>query len=171
MVNEIAWGYVKRETALEGKNPKKEILIATRQKRSDPTQYGKYVIPGGGRKDTDKSEYENAIREVKEETGIDSKPIYGYRFPDGSRNIEGENFIATVNENEASISYSDSGKSYHGYLVALEPVDPKQEPKETVSDAANPRYVSIEDAFRDIEKFTPAAQVLLGIIKEAEKIN
>lgn len=82
MVKEISWGYVRRVS-----DPS-EILIATRQKRSDPDQYGKYVIPGGGVKPIDTDRVATGIRETKEETDIDAIPIIGYQFPAEPRKID-----------------------------------------------------------------------------------
>ncbi len=160
MIKNVAWGYVPRDIG-----GGREILVAKRMKPDDPLRYGELVLPGGGICQGE-SYSDAAMREVLEETGIntvfdlalDFKPGKGiYTKPDLFGHVDANAFIR--------LTYTDSGKMYHGRLVLLVPVDPLQNPVEQPdSDAREPRYIALQEAFERQGEFTPACQVLLDII-------
>jgi 8-oxo-dGTP pyrophosphatase MutT (NUDIX family) len=153
----IAWGLVTRNT-----ENGEEILIAERNKKSDPLRDGQLIIPGGGINQGE-SYIEAAIREVREETGIETglpHIISGREL----RKIDNRIKALVMGDGRIKIEYLDSGNIYIGKIVSLKPVDPYQEPKEQKdSDAKSPRYVSLKEIPKLAEKFTPAGQVLLKI--------
>lgn len=157
----VAWGYAIRN--LE----RKQGLVATRSKKDDPNRIGQLVLPGGGLKENE--EYaEAAIRETLEECGIESRfKLYINPVP---KMFEKPKLVDYVTDSGLIVlRYTDSGKEYQGKLVALEPIYPKQEPKEQEwQDAKNPRYLDLEEIFERQEEFTPACQALIDFIKEFE---
>ncbi len=161
MERAVAWGYVTSDIGFG-----KEVLIATRHHKDDPQRVGQLVIPGGGLEEGE--DYTTAaIREVYQETGIVAEPsLPDFNFR--NRYVVKHNLIGCVDqEGNIHLSYLDSGKNYMGRLISLSPRDVRQEPVENPdSDARNPRYVLLSEAFQNIKEFTPACQVLLDLIQE-----
>ncbi|MBI2085237.1 MAG: NUDIX hydrolase [Candidatus Aenigmarchaeota archaeon] len=144
----------------------KEILVAERRKPDDPLRAGQLVIPGGG---TEKQDVVYAAqREVLEETGVETKSLGIFTFSGLVHTILRDGKYATVviqPPTKLWIRYKDSGKCYTGYIVRLKPLS---EPKNMESDAANPRYMCLDQALEEIDKFTPGSGVALEMIGSEE---
>ncbi|MBI4895737.1 MAG: hypothetical protein HY831_04565 [Candidatus Aenigmarchaeota archaeon] len=86
----------------------------------------------------------------------------------GIPNIDG--FI--YEDGKMDLVYSDSDKKYGIRSVILKPVDPRQEPRTTESDAKDPRYEPLERIIDPefVSQFTPACQVGLYLIRRFERL-
>ncbi len=162
----VAWGYVIRNL---GRGP--ELLVAERFKKGDEQRDGQLVIPGGGL-EQDEIYVQAAIREVKQETGIDTFYDEALDFSFPAQEFIKPNLIGhTDAEGNVHLIYTDTEKMYCGRLISLRPRDMNQEPSEQDSDAKNPKYVTVFDAFAQQSRFTPACQVLLDLIGYDESIQ
>ena len=162
----VAWGYVTRRTQMD---TPKELLVVERIKPDDILRKGELVLPGGGLKGNETYE-QTAMREVEEEAGVFAMPTGKSRFSNLSEYIilkPREKIIGIVEPaGNMWVYYKDSGKSYHGKMIDLLP---RTKPKlEKITDAKNPKYIAIRDAFKQKNNFTPACQILLEIIESAE---
>ncbi len=163
-MKQVAWGYVTRDIG-NGK----ELLIATRIKKDDPLRAGEFVVPGGGL-EPGENYFAAARREVLEETDVVTLENPFFYLKPIPRTFEKHNLRGNVDTEDCIIlKYQDSGKEYKGRLVRLFPTDLWQIPREQNSDAKEPRYVALAEAFRMQERFTPACQVLLDIVREYER--
>jgi|SRR3989344_920334 len=160
----VAWGYVTRDIG-NGK----EILTATRIKEGDPLRTGQFVIPGGGLRESE-GYISAAMRETREETGITTYHT-GRVAPDGDKTFAKPNLSGTCTERGiVQLKYEDSQREYKGRIIRLEPVRPADEPQsQNGSDARDPHYMLLGEAFANRERFTPACQVLLDLIREHEE--
>jgi len=163
-MKQVVWGYVTRDIRGE-----KQILIATRFKKDDPLRKGELVLPGGGLEEGE-DYIQAAIREVYQETGIETEFSVKSHIKPWQATYRKTNLFGHVDENGLiNLTYLDSGKEYQGRLIALSPLNSNQEPVEQEnSDARNPRYISLEEAFKRQKKFTPACQVLLDTIRKVD---
>ncbi|RLJ04535.1 MAG: hypothetical protein DRP18_04580 [Candidatus Aenigmatarchaeota archaeon] len=156
------------------------LLVGERYKKDDPQRKGQLVIPGGGIKENE-DYVQAAIREVKEETGIDAnffpaKRIKLYKLVEKFTGDifqyvlrEDDKLLSVINPQDGKIylHYKDTGKKYACCLVSLVPSDPFQEPKENPeSDVRNPRYESLEWVKENLYLFTPACQIGVGLVLE-----
>lgn len=159
---DVAWGYVTRDI---GKG--KEILVARRHKLDDPHRQDELVLPGG-MLEGNESYSDAAIREVLQETGIRTVYAPKNRILPAQRSYVKPNLYGRVHVHGViSLTYRDSGKVYAGRLTRLFPVDPRQEPtNQENSDARDPQYMPLLEAFGREKEFTPACQILLDIIRE-----
>ncbi len=157
-MRQVAWGYVLRNN---------ELLIATRFKPDDPHRAGQLVFPGGGL-NKDESYFDCARREVCEETGIWTTYDHKRKLYFNPINIETPLVRGSVDDHgNIQLTYTDSGKQYIGRLISLIPEIKTHEPSEQkTSDAREPRYILLNEAFRTRNQFTPACQILLDIIRE-----
>src|SRR3989344_1701689 len=71
----VAWGCVTR-----CRNGMHEMLVGTRYKKGDNLRKGQLIIPGG-HIDEGEDSYSAAVREVKEETGIDAERDSTFEMP------------------------------------------------------------------------------------------
>jgi 8-oxo-dGTP pyrophosphatase MutT (NUDIX family) len=168
MVKRIAWGYVARNIGNGF-----EVLIAERCKGEDPLRKGQLVFPGGGVR-VGETYAKCAMREVLEETGIKTKePDYFESFVNGRQfEVKNPKLTASVELNgKIHINYLDSGKSYVGRFIDLEPKQPSQEPStQPNSDARRPRYVPFTSLSLLLRRnLTPAGQVLLSMIETPDE--
>lgn len=156
----IVWGYVTRN--INGK----ELLIAESYRPDDPLRVGQLVIPDGG---TEKQTVVYAAqREVLEETGVETEPIGVVTFSRLRNTIlrESKQMTAIIQPPTSLwLRCKDSGQAYLGHAVALKPLS---EPRNTGSDARNPRYIPLAQAFKERGKFTPASRILLEILESEE---
>ncbi len=158
----------------------KELLIGTRNKVGDNLRKSELVIPAGGVEEgidcahgdllSEAGFIKGAVRETLEEAGVDVE----YRsliFATPDTSFEDDVIMVSNDGDKFVIYYKDSGKQYVGLIVVCEPVDVDQEPDMHLeSDLLDPRFVSVDTVFKDIEKFTPACRQLLLFAKIQQKI-
>ena len=168
-MKKVAWGYVPRNIG-----NRKELLIATRCKKGDELREGQLVLPGGGLEGDEIATgnyIARAITEVYQETGVTTELNESAGFLLIPRTFIKPNLCGKLDTNGfVYLRYKDSGLEYQGRIITLKPVDPYQVPfEQQESDARDPRYILFSVALQNQEKFTPACQVLLDIIKKVHE--
>ena len=160
----VAWGYVTRDNG-NGK----EVLVTERYKEDDPLRSGQLAIPGG-KLGPSEWYHQAAIREVLEETGIETELEDSGKFNSvNPGHFNNANVSGVVAGKRLRLVYRDSKKSYFGEIYDLKPRNPLKDPESREgSDAKNPRYMALSEMLKRRGEFTPACQVLVDIIKEAE---
>jgi len=162
----VGMGY----TARFGFDMEKEVLIAERQKADDSRRSGQFALPAGGVRGGE-TYMAAAQRETREETGIETNPgiVCFARLSEHPVLKPRDDAIAIVDWGGAVwVYYRDSGKRYYFQIFGLEPLYPSKKPKQTNTNAVNPRYVQLSYALSLRDWFTPACQIALEMIETIE---
>lgn len=157
----VAWGYVpdrERDT----------ILVAERYKESDPKRQCQLVIPGGSVEESENYR-EAAMREVKEETGIDEESLEHVEKVAAEISVEKEEIVGLTDAfGNFRLKYTDTGKKYIGQLHRLKVVGNKTLGEPVGEDTKRPQWMPRDDVYESMDRFTPACQVLLDAIRKWE---